>query len=85
MNHKERYCPMINKNNHRISLVFPKQHYLDFEHYFPSCLSKFLRNAIVYAIKDRKFFEQVYFEELDDSYKEYAINNMIKKLDKVVR
>ena len=75
---------MIKNCNHRISLTFAKDDYVLFERLYPNCLSKFLRNCIRYSLRDKKFFEQIYFEDLDLSLIDRCANSMIKKLDEVI-
>lgn len=75
---------MIKNINHRISVTFPKDNYVLFERLYPHCLSKFLRNCIRYSLQDKKFFEQIYFEDLDLSLIDRCTNSMIKKLDEII-
>lgn len=66
---------MIKKGNHRISLVLPKKDFDQFERARPKCLSRFLRNCVIYGASDKEFFDSVFFMELDDT-----LNNVVKDL-----
>ena len=74
---------MIKKNSHRISLILPKKDFDAFERSHPHCLSRFLRNCIVYGASDKDFFESVFFMELDDTVKNCVVN-MVNRLDGVL-
>lgn len=74
---------MIKKSNHRISLVLPKKDFDAFERVNPNCLSRFLRNCIIYGASDREFFESVFFMELDDTIKN-CVADMCNRLDGVL-
>lgn len=74
---------MIKKSNHRISLVLPKSDFDAFERVNPHCLSKFLRNCVIYGASDKAFFESVFFMELDDTINN-VVQGCINRLDGVI-
>lgn len=75
----------VKSTHHRISLTLSKNDFESFEHLYPHCLSKFLRNCISYATCDREFFQSVFFQELDTSLQEYCVSKMINSLDGVLK
>lgn len=73
----------VKKTNHRISLTLPKKDFQQFESVRPNCLSRFLRNCVVYGATNQEFFESVFFMELDDVVSN-AVTDMCNKLDGVL-
>ena len=69
--------------NHRISLTLPKKDFEQFERARPHCLSKFLRNCVVYGASNKDFFDSVFFMELDDLMHNVVID-MCNRLDGVL-
>lgn len=74
---------MIKKDNHRISLVLPKKDFEQFERVRPKCLSRFLRNCIVYGASNNDFFNSVFFMELDDTINN-IVSDICNRLDGVI-
>lgn len=74
---------MIKKINHRISLVLPKNDFEQFERARPKCLSRFLRNCVIYGASNKEFFDSVFFMELDDTLNN-LVTDMCNKLDGVL-
>lgn len=66
---------MVKHTNHRISLTLPKKDFEQFEKVNPHCLSRFLRNCVVYGASSKEFFDSVFFMELDDN-----INNVVQDI-----
>lgn len=74
---------MVKKINHRISLTLSKKDFENFEKVRPHCLSKFLRNCVIYGATDNEFFQSVFFMELDDVTNN-VVQDMCNKLDGVL-
>lgn len=73
----------VKKTNHRISLTLPKKDFEQFQKVNPNCLSRFLRNCVIYGATDKDFFQSVFFMELDDTLNN-VVQSMYNKLDGVI-
>lgn len=73
----------VKKSNHRISLTLSKKDFEQFEKLRPHCLSKFLRNCVVYGATNDEFFQSVFFMELDDVCNN-VVQSMVERLNGVL-
>lgn len=77
---------MIRKNGHRISLVLDKEDFDLFQRHFPHCLSKVIKNTVKACLKDKDYFELIFFEKYTDlKTTDYVFNRISKKLDGVLK
>lgn len=51
-------------NNKNISFRCPESVRDDFQKKYPYCLSRFILKCLIFAIKDKQFFDSVYFSDI---------------------
>lgn len=56
------------KNYSQIHINVPDSLKNTFEQCFPHCRSRFIKNALELALKDRSFFEKVFFYDFPESF-----------------
>ena len=45
----------------QLNVSCPADVYLRFQQFYPSCLSRFVRNCLKIALNDQQFFQSVFF------------------------
>lgn len=63
---------MIKKTNYRLQVVVPRKNYDDFRARYRDCLGRFIRNALICALRNRAFFEKVFFLDFQEAKNEFV-------------